>query len=103
MGFQLREEKWKGLNILEDKTISELAKKYGKSNAQIVLNWHLNRGIIVIPKTMNKTRLPENLACYDFKMSAEDYAAMEKIDKGARFFNPLYIKDYGWDNLPYYE
>ena len=51
-----------------------LAEKYGKSPAQIVLNWHVqHRGHVVIPKTTKVERLSENLLSYNFKLSEEEY------------------------------
>ena len=66
--FPARKEEYKGLNVLEDKTIQGFANKYGKTPAQIVLNWHLNRDHIVIPNTYKEERLKEDFRFHDFKM-----------------------------------
>jgi diketogulonate reductase-like aldo/keto reductase len=58
---------------------------------------------VIIPKTTRVPRLEENLKVYDFKLTDEEYAAISALDKGIRFFNPLYIKEYGWENLPYFQ
>ena len=60
-------------NLLKEKCILELAEKYEKTSAQILLNWSLYRGHIVIPKTSNLKRLGENLNVYDFRMENEEY------------------------------
>jgi diketogulonate reductase-like aldo/keto reductase len=66
-----------------------LAEKYGKSPAQVVLNWHVqHRGHVVIPKTTKVERLSENLLSYNFKLSEEEYLEIDKLANGARFFNP---------------
>lgn len=57
--------------------ISELSEKYGKTPAQIVLRWHLQNGVIVIPKSVKKHRIVENSQIFDFEISKED---MERID-----------------------
>jgi len=58
--------------LLDDIKLGELAKKYGKSPAQLVLRWLIQRGIVTIPKTVNKNRLAENLNIFDFTLSDED-------------------------------
>jgi 2,5-diketo-D-gluconate reductase A len=75
--------------LFEEPVLKELAEKYGKSIGQIVLNWHVNRGYSVIPKTETEGRLSENLNCYDFSMEQEEYNSISKMDRGARFFYAL--------------
>jgi diketogulonate reductase-like aldo/keto reductase len=62
---------------LDIPVILELSKKYGKTPAQIVLRWHLQNGVIVIPKSVKKHRIIENSQIFDFDISKED---MERID-----------------------
>jgi len=62
--------------LLDDPKLGELAKKYGKSPAQLVLRWLVQREIVTIPKTVNKNRLAENLNIFDFTLSDEDMAYM---------------------------
>jgi len=99
-GYAGKIEEFKNLKIFEDPVITDLAKKYEKSPAQIILNWHINRGIIVIPKTTKVARLSENFNCYDFKMTAEEYESINKIDKGARFFDTAFNPAYG--HIPFF-
>ena len=61
-------EDLKELDVLEEPVIQELAKAYSKTPGQIVLNWHLHLGHVVIPKTTKKERLDENINVLDFKM-----------------------------------
>jgi diketogulonate reductase-like aldo/keto reductase len=80
-----------------------LAEKYGKKAGQIILNWHLHRGHVIIPKTTKVERLSENFNVYDFTLTDEEYASISALDRNARFFNPKVFKEYGWNYLPYFE
>ena len=73
-GFEYKSAALKSLNLFTEPQIVLLAEKYGKSPAQIVLNWHVqHRGHVVIPKTTKVERLSENLLSYNFKLSEEEY------------------------------
>lgn len=81
----------------------ELAQKYEKTVAQIALNWHvIHRKHLIIPKTSNKDRLRENMNVYDFKLSEEEYASIDKLDKKARFYDPLFLSYGQWKLWPYF-
>lgn len=67
--------------------ILSLAAKYNKTPAQIALRYQIERGHIAIPKSANRTRLAENIAIFDFKLSAEDLVALNKLNKNKRFFS----------------
>ena len=82
-----RPEENKQLNAFEEPVVKELATKYGKSPAQIVLNHLLKLGVSVIPKTANINRLSENFSCYEFKMTEEEYGKMNALNKNARFYD----------------
>lgn len=56
----LRDDKLKDINLLGDEVITKIASKQGKSPAQVILNWHLKRGHLIIPKTTKVERLAEN-------------------------------------------
>jgi diketogulonate reductase-like aldo/keto reductase len=102
-GINFRPDSVKTLDLFVEPIIKELAEKYSKSPAQVILAWHVSRGIIIIPKTTKEERLPENIQVLDFKLTEEEVKRIETLDQGVRFFNPLHIRDFGWDNLPYYE
>jgi len=67
--------------LVDDVKLVELSKKYGKSPAQIILRWLVQRGIVAIPKTVNKNRLIENINIFDFTLSDEDMAYLYTFDK----------------------
>jgi diketogulonate reductase-like aldo/keto reductase len=100
-GFVAKKNDHKSYNAFEDPLVVELSQKYNRTPAQIILNWHLHRGTNPIPKTIKVSRLAENLNCYDFKMTEEEYQRYEELDRNARFFDPRYIPGYG--NTPYYQ
>ena len=67
----------------ELKTIGE---KYGKTPAQVMLRWHIQRGIVVIPKSTHIERMEENFNVFDFELSAEDMEIIATLDKGQSSF-----------------
>jgi diketogulonate reductase-like aldo/keto reductase len=67
------------------------------------LNWHLERGHIIIPKTLTLARLGENFNVYQFKLTPEEYETVTALDRKARFFNPVAYKEFGWNFCPYFE
>jgi 2,5-diketo-D-gluconate reductase A len=72
-----------GTTLLEHTTLTELAAKYGKTPAQIVLRWHIELGNIAIPKSADPVRIAQNLAVFDFTLSSNEIAAITAIDTGA--------------------
>ncbi len=73
-----------GGEVLEDPRITSIAQSYGKTPAQIVLRWHVQSGLIVIPKSVNPERIRENFALFDFALSEADMQAIEGMDQGRR-------------------
>ncbi len=71
--------------IMDDLAIKSLAQKYNKSEAQIILNWSISRGTIVIPKTVTPSRAEQNLKSQDFTMETEDYKKVDELDRHYRF------------------
>ncbi|MCD8039960.1 MAG: aldo/keto reductase [Clostridia bacterium] len=68
--------------------IAEIGKKYGKTVAQVMLRWELQRGIVVIPKSTHIERMKENFDVFDFELSAEDMAKMATLDTKVGFSQP---------------
>ncbi|WP_106195846.1 aldo/keto reductase [Alkalibacterium olivapovliticus] len=69
-------------NIFENELLKEIAEKHQKSVAQVILRWHLDRGVIIIPKSVRKERMQENLAVFDFSLGQEDIEKIATLDLG---------------------
>lgn len=72
-------------DILNDKFIKELATKYNRTPAQILLRWQIQKGHIVLAKSSNFKRMEENLKVFDFNLSDEDMEAIRQLETGHRF------------------
>lgn len=66
--------------------LKEIAEKYGKTTAQVILRWHLQRGTVVIPKSTHKERMEENLNVFDFELSDGDMAKIAELDRNESSF-----------------
>lgn len=71
-------------NVMEDPTISAIARTHGKTPAQVMLRWHLQQGRSAIPKSTNPARIAENFDVFDFELSAHEIAAVDALDTGVR-------------------
>jgi 2,5-diketo-D-gluconate reductase A len=69
--------------MLDDAVIGEIARKHGKSVAQVIIRWHLQEGLIVIPKSIHAERMAENIDVFDFELDAQDLGKIVKLDKAA--------------------
>ena len=75
-------------DIFTNDIIVKISEKYHRSNAQIILRWLLQRGTVVIPKSVHKVRMAENFDIFDFELSQEDMETMKQLDqKKSQFFN----------------
>jgi 2,5-diketo-D-gluconate reductase A len=81
-------ESWSPLGqgkFITNPVIGQIAKKHGKTPAQVIIRWHIDSGLVVIPKSVTPSRIEENFKVFDFKLDAEDMAAVAKLDAaGAR-------------------
>ena len=68
--------------VLEDPTITRIAEKVGKTPAQVVLRWHIQRGDIVFPKSVTPSRMEENFDLFDFELEAGDVEEITGLDRG---------------------
>jgi 2,5-diketo-D-gluconate reductase A len=68
--------------VLEDSTIVQIAEKVGKTPAQVVLRWHIQRGDIIFPKSVTPSRMQENFELFDFELGTEDMDAITALDRG---------------------
>ena len=69
-------------DIFNNKQLTKIAAKSGKSVSQVILRWHLKSGVVIIPKSSKKTRMEENLNIWDFKLTDTDMKAIEGMDIG---------------------
>lgn len=80
-------EAWSPLmhgKIFDEPLLKEIAKKYNKTIAQIVLRWDLQKGVITIPKSSNKERIKSNSEIFDFELSEEDMKLIDSLDRNYR-------------------
>ncbi len=74
-------------SVLTEDIIKELAEQYGKSPAQIILRWHNQKGVIVIPGSKNPEHIKDNLNIFDFELSDDDMRKIDDLDKNMPFYN----------------
>jgi 2,5-diketo-D-gluconate reductase A len=82
---EIRTEAWSPIaqgGVLGDPLITEIAGRLGRTPAQTVLRWHIERGDIIFPKSVTPARVRENLELFDFELSADDTAAISALDRG---------------------
>ena len=89
--YDIRLEAWapfgEGRNgLFENETLKEIGEKYGKTTAQVMLRWHIQRGVIVIPKSVHKERMIENFAIFDFSLTEEDMQKIAQMDTATSAF-----------------
>ena len=82
--------------LIEEPVFSKLAQKYGKSNAQIILRWHIQSGNIVIPGSKNPAHIQDNFALFDVALTEEEMAEIAALDKNTRYYTstPEMLKKY---------
>ena len=66
------------------KTLVRLAEKYGRTPAQIVLRWDIQRNVVVIPKSTHRERIVSNQSIFDFELSDQDMEAVTRLNRAAR-------------------
>ncbi|SHI50883.1 Aldo/keto reductase [Mesonia phycicola] len=70
--------------ILENEVIKEIANKYNKSVAQIIIRWDLQKGVLTIPKSVHKQRIIENASVFDFTLTDEEISTIDLLDNDER-------------------
>jgi diketogulonate reductase-like aldo/keto reductase len=73
-----------GRSALEEPTVTDIAARYGRTPAQVVLRWHIEHGLCAIPKSVKPHRISENLDVFDFSLTPEEVAAIDDLDTGLR-------------------
>ena len=84
-GIQL--EAWSPLmqgGLMDDPVLNGIARKHGKTPAQVILRWDIQNGVVTIPKSVREERLRENGAIFDFELTAEDMAAIDGLNQDKR-------------------
>ena len=83
-------------NLRNEPVFTELAEKYGKSNAQIILRWHIQSGNVIFPGSKNPDHIRDNFDIFDFELTDDEMAAIAKADKGVRYYEgtPELLKQY---------
>ncbi len=70
--------------LLSDSTITSIARAYGVSSAQVILRWHLQRGVVAIPGSSNPEHIRENIALFDFALTDEEMRAIAALDRNEK-------------------
>jgi 2,5-diketo-D-gluconate reductase A len=70
--------------VLDDPAIVAIAERLGRTPAQVVLRWHVQRGDVVFPKSVTRSRIEENFALFDFELGEEDMASITGLDRDER-------------------
>ncbi len=73
-----------GAPLLQDELLNDLAKKYNKTTAQIIIRWNIQRNVIVLPKSVNKDRIESNHHVFDFELSEDDMKSISMLNKNKR-------------------
>jgi 2,5-diketo-D-gluconate reductase A len=84
---QIAVEAWSPLgrgSVLGDPTIDDIARRYGKTPAQVVLRWHIERGDVIFPKSVSAARIRENIEIFDFELAPDDVEAISALNRNQR-------------------
>jgi len=73
-------------DLIGEPVFTELAQKYGKTNVQVILRWHIQEGTVIFPKSTNPQHIRDNFDIFDFELTGEEMERIRAIDKNVRFF-----------------
>jgi len=85
--YGIATESWSPLasgQLIDDPTLTVIAAKHGKSTAQVMIRWHLQQGLIVLPKSVTPSRIAENIDVFGFQLDDEDMATIAGMENGHR-------------------
>lgn len=82
------------LTLLEDPAVQAIANKNNKSSAQVLIRYQIQRGVIVIPKSVTKSRIISNFDVFDFELSPGDMEAIEGFNRNHRFLSLEWLKNH---------
>ncbi|CAH1710338.1 unnamed protein product [Aphis gossypii] len=103
LGSPYRGANSKGLVLLDEPIVKQIADKHKKTNAQVLLRFQVQRGVIVIPKSSNLERQKENFDIWNFEISKEDMDLLQSLNQNLRYvlFKPgSHLKDYPFNEEP---
>ncbi len=73
--------------LMGEEIFTRLGKKYGKTNAQIILRWHIQAGNVIFPRAINPIHIKENMEIFDFELAEDEMNEIKAMDRNVRFFN----------------
>ena len=73
-------------NLFTNQLLTSIAKKHNKSVAQVVLRWLIQRGVVVIPKSVNPDRIAQNFDVFDFSLSEDEMESIKELDQKTSLF-----------------
>ena len=74
--------------LLEDPVVAKVAARHGRTPAQVVIRWHIDNGLVVIPKSVTPSRIEENFKVFDFRLDDEDMATFAALEKDGKRIGP---------------
>ena len=74
--------------LLENPVVAKVAAKHGRTPAQVITRWHIDNGLVVIPKSVTPSRIEENFHVFDFKLDQEDITTFASLEKGGKRIGP---------------
>ncbi|XP_029295444.1 aldo-keto reductase family 1 member A1-A [Cottoperca gobio] len=80
-------------SLLQDPRLGAIAQRYQKTSAQVILRWHVQRGVVCIPKSVTPSRIQQNLQVFDFSLSEDDMKQIESFNCNERFIVPTVERD----------
>jgi len=80
--------------LMEDPKVVAIAEKYKKTPAQVLIRYQIQRDVIVIPKSVTKSRIESNFQVFDFELSAEDMKTIDTFDCNGRVLHLNWVKDH---------
>jgi diketogulonate reductase-like aldo/keto reductase len=93
--YKVQMEAWGPLaegqrEIFKNEVLSSIGRMYGKTIAQVILRWHVQRGVVAIPKSVHRERINENYSIWDFKLSEEDMSAIAAMDTNQSLYGDTF-------------
>ena len=84
-----------GPSPMQAEAVTKIAEAHGKTAAQVLLRWNMQRGVIVIPKSTNPGRIEENWGVLDWTLTQEDMTALQGLDEGRRLIDGMFFAKEG--------